>query len=458
MTLEVNFMTRTPVSRILTLILLLSLLPITAPARALETSATAAILLDASTGKVLYEKNPDKQMLIASTTKIMTALVAIRDGKLTDTVTVSRNAAGTEGSSMYLKAGETLTLEALMYGLMLSSGNDAAVAIAEHVAGSVSAFAGRMNETARSLGMSNSSFANPHGLNHPDHYSTARDMATLANAAMDNETLRRITSTRTVTLAGRSMKNHNKLLWSLEGCVGLKTGYTKAAGRTLVTCCERDGRRLIAVTLKDGDDWTDHRKMYEYGFSTPWEPAPEEPEMNWPTPRTTEVAPATPYTTSRNLTVMGNFLGEVPVTGGRWGTVPLIAGTTLGVQVPYGADVQINIELDKPLAAPVTLGSKAGVAVFYVNGAEWGRVDALCGEEVPAALTADAAPSEETLYGAEQAPETWRESAYAVEQAAAWGQSYGNANPYAWERTSPYAWERTDFNPYAWEQLPASFG
>ncbi|MBR4211971.1 MAG: D-alanyl-D-alanine carboxypeptidase, partial [Oscillibacter sp.] len=128
-------MTKTPVSRILTLILLLSLLPLTPPARALETSATAAILLDASTGQVLYEKNPDKQMLIASTTKIMTALVALRDGKLTDTVTVSRNAAGTEGSSMYLKAGETLTLEALLYGLMLSSGNDAAVAIAEHVAG-----------------------------------------------------------------------------------------------------------------------------------------------------------------------------------------------------------------------------------------------------------------------------------------------------------------------------------
>ncbi|MBQ9493039.1 MAG: D-alanyl-D-alanine carboxypeptidase [Oscillibacter sp.] len=465
-------MIKTPVSRILTLILLVSFFPLSAPARALETSASAAILYDATTGQTLYEKNPDQQMLIASTTKIMTALVALRDGKLTDTVTVSRNAAGTEGSSMYLKAGETLTLEALLYGLMLSSGNDAAVAIAEYVAGSVPAFAGRMNEMARSLEMWNSSFANPHGLNHPEHYSTARDMAKLANAAMENETLRRITSTRTVTLAGRSMKNHNKLLGSLEGCIGLKTGYTKAAGRTLVTCCERSGRRLIAVTLKDGDDWNDHRKMYEYGFSTPWEPVPEEPELSWPTPKAPELPPVTP----RNLTVMGNFLGEVPVTGGRWGTVPLIAGTTLGVQVPYGAEVDIRLELDRPLVAPVTLGTKVGVAVFLVNGAEWGRVDALCGEEVPVALDAadTVAPlSEEQLYGLEQmsaTPEPLSSGWQSYEQA--WDRSYGRGQsaPY-WEQASAretsynreqasaretsYNWEQASYN---WEQLPASFG
>ena len=383
-------------SRVLTLILLLALLPLsplTPTADALETSATAAFLLDATTGQVLYEKNPDKQMLIASTTKIMTALVALRDGTLTDTVTVSRNAAGTEGSSMYLKAGEKLSLEALLYGLMLPSGNDAAVAIAEHVAGSVSAFAERMNATAQSLGMSNSSFANPHGLNHPDHYSTARDMAKLANAAMDNETLRRITSTQVITVAGRTLKNHNKLLWSLEGCIGLKTGYTKAAGRTLVTCCERGGRRLIAVTLKDGDDWTDHRKMYEYGFSTPWEPKqPDEPELSWPVPSKAETpAPVLPQTTSRNLTVMGNFLGEVPVEGGLWSTVPVIAGTTLGAQVPDGASVEIRIELDKSVVAPVQIGTKVGVAVFLINGVEWGRASALCGENVPVAGAAQTA-------------------------------------------------------------------
>ena len=377
--------------RVLAVVFLLTLCPVQR-AYAVQTSAVCAILFDATTGQTLYEKNPDQQMLIASTTKIMTALVAIRDGTLTDTVTVSRNAAGTEGSSMYLKAGEKLSLEALLYGLMLSSGNDAAVAIAEHVAGSVPAFAERMNALARTIGMTNSSFANPHGLNHPNHYSTARDMAKLANAAMDNETLRRITSTRVVTMAGRTLTNHNKLLASLDGCIGLKTGYTKAAGRTLVTCCERNGRRLIAVTLKDGDDWNDHRKMYEYGFSTPWQavPTPDEPILAWPTPETANlpgaVQPIIPATSARNLTVKGNFLGEAPVTGGRWATVPLVAGTTLGAQSPDGANVEIRLELDAPLTAPVQVGTKAGVAVFFVNGAEWGRVDALCGESVPLPL------------------------------------------------------------------------
>ena len=438
-------------SRVLALVLLLSLMPPYPTADALETSATAAFLLDATTGQVLYEKNPDKQMLIASTTKIMTALVAIRDGTLTDTVTVSRNAAGTEGSSMYLKAGETLSLEALLYGLMLPSGNDAAVAIAEHVAGSVSAFAERMNATAQALGMSNSSFANPHGLNHPNHYSTARDMAKLANAAMDNETLRRITSTQTITVAGRTLKNHNKLLWSLEGCIGLKTGYTKAAGRTLVTCCERDGRRLIAVTLKDGDDWNDHRKMYEYGFSTPWTPMePEEPELSWPVPSKADVpAPVLPQTNSRNLTVMGNFLGEVPVEGGLWSTVPLIAGATLGAQVPDGAEVEIRIELDKPVVAPVRIGTKVGVAVFLIDGAEWGRADALCGEEVPLPPSATPQSSEweqENPYGA-LAAQDW-ESSYG--QSAASGRQTVSAQPteFNWEA---YNWE-TEYN---WEQLPA---
>ncbi len=137
---------------------------------------------------------------------------------------------------MYLKEGEELTLETLLYGLMLCSGNDAAVAIAEHISGSEAGFAARMNETAAELGMKNTSFANPNGLDHEKHYSTARDMATLARAAMENETLARIASTRTVTIGGRTMTNHNKLLSYMDGCLGLKTGYTKAAGRTLVSC------------------------------------------------------------------------------------------------------------------------------------------------------------------------------------------------------------------------------
>lgn len=476
--------TRRTAGRVAALILLLSLIPLSPAAQALETSATCAILLDAATGKALYEKNPDKQMLIASTTKIMTALIAIRDGKLTDTVTVSRNAAGTEGSSMYLKAGETLSLEALLYGLMLPSGNDAAVAIAEHIAGSVPAFAERMNATAQALGMTNSSFANPHGLNHEKHYSTARDMAKLANAAMDNETLRRITSTRTVTVAGRTLKNHNKLLWSLEGCVGLKTGYTKAAGRTLVTCCERGGRRLIAVTLKDGNDWVDHQKMYEYGFSTPWEThEPDEPELAWPTPSKADVpAPVLPKTTSRNLTVMGNLLGEAPVTGGLWATVPIIAGETLGAQVPEGATVETRLEIEKPLEAPMQLGTRVGVAVFLIDGMEWGRAAALCGEDVPlkppepgaAVAATDAAQWEQSFYepGAVSGGQSYGwETAYLPGQsrvsepsplseqtaqsnapAPASGQAQAAPSAANWEQASPtaYNWESA-----YWERLPA---
>ena len=155
-------------------------------ARAVSTSASSAILMDVDSGRVLYEQNADAKMLIASTTKILTALVAIREGDLNDVVTVSREAAYTEGSSMYLKVGEQLTLETLLYGLLLCSGNDAAVAIAEHISGSQEKFADLMNETARDIGMEHSSFANPNGLDDEDHYSTARDMALLACAAVEN--------------------------------------------------------------------------------------------------------------------------------------------------------------------------------------------------------------------------------------------------------------------------------
>ena len=201
-------------------------------AEAVDTSAAAAILMDADSGRVLYEQNADSRMLIASTTKILTALVAIREGDLSDIVTVKREAVLTEGSSMYLKEGEKLTLETLLYGLMLCSGNDAAVAIADHVGGSQAGFAKLMNETARELGMENSSFANPNGLDAEDHYSTARDMARLACAAVENETLLRIVSTRSVTIGGRTMTNHNKLLWSLEGALGVKSGMASGWWRS----------------------------------------------------------------------------------------------------------------------------------------------------------------------------------------------------------------------------------
>lgn len=235
-----------------------------AVAEALEVSATAAVLMDADMGQVLYEKNGDRQMLIASTTKIMTALVVLEHAAPDDVITVTPDHMA-EGSSMYLRAGETVRVEELLYGLLLCSGNDAALALTE-CAGGLTPFVALMNEKASALGMAHTSFANPNGLDADGHYSTARDMAVLAAAAVENPTFRRICSSRSVTIGQRTMENHNRLLRQVEGCVGLKTGYTRAAGRTLVSCTERDGCRLVAVTLQDGNDWADHAALYDYGF------------------------------------------------------------------------------------------------------------------------------------------------------------------------------------------------
>lgn len=322
---------------------------------ALGTSAASAILVDVNSGRVLYEQNADAKMLIASTTKIMTALVAIREGNLGDVVTVKREATLTEGSSMYLKEGERLTLETLLYGLMLCSGNDAAVAIADHVGGSQAGFVALMNETAEELGMEHSSFANPNGLDHEDHYSTARDMARLACEAVRNETLLRIASTRTVTAGGRTMTNHNKLLTYMDGCIGLKTGYTRAAGRTLVSCAERNGQRLVAVTLQDGNDWADHQALFEYGFSA------------YP---------------ARRGAVLGHAVSEAAVQGGVSRTVPLVAAAGFSWPVGAGETLERRVELNGPLAAPVQAGTAAGQAVFTLNGEEVGRVDLICGKTV----------------------------------------------------------------------------
>ena len=323
--------------------------------RAIGTSASAAILMDADSGRVLYEQNADRQMLIASTTKILTALVAIREGNLRDTVTVSAEAAATEGSAMYLKAGETIGLETLLYGLLLCSGNDAAVAIAQHVGGSVETFVAMMNATAAELGMKHSSFANPNGLDHKDHYATARDMAILARAALENETLMRIASTRNVTIGGRTMTNHNKLLAWQEGCLGLKTGFTRAAGRTLVTCAEKNGQRLIAVTLQDGNDWADHQTLYEYGFSA--------------------------YPACRGA-VVGERIADAAVSDGMQETIPLIAADSFSWPLAEGEELDKRIELDRELSAPLSAGVPVGDVVFSVEGREVGRIELLCGESV----------------------------------------------------------------------------
>ena len=251
------------------LLLVLSLLVLPVFGAEPTLSASSAILMDKESGRVLYEKNAREQRSIASITKLMTALVAVElHPDLSSTVTIQREWTGAEGSSMYLKPEEEVTLEALLYGLMLSSGNDAALAIAGYCGGDVESFMAEMNKKAAQLGMNDTHFANPNGLDDPDHYSTAYDMAILARAVLEREELRAIVSTRSIFIAGRSLTNHNKLLWRYEGCTGLKTGYTDEAGRTLVSSALRDGQELIAVTLNAPNDWADHAALFGYGFAT----------------------------------------------------------------------------------------------------------------------------------------------------------------------------------------------
>lgn len=253
---------------IMGLALLVMLMGEAVTAHAVSTSAAAAVLMDARSGEILYEYNAHAPRLIASTTKILTALTAIQHYDLGETVTVPREATLIEGSSMYLKAGEELTVEELLCGLLLASGNDAAEVLALHC-GSRERFVRWMNELAEEIGMSESSFENPSGLDGEAHLASALDMAKLAACAMEDPTFARIVSTWEMRVGERTLTNHNKLLRQVEGCIGLKTGYTKAAGRTLVSAAERDGVRLVAVTLHDGNDWADHAALYEYGFSLP---------------------------------------------------------------------------------------------------------------------------------------------------------------------------------------------
>lgn len=234
--------------------------------------AKAAALIDVTSGRILFSQRGDEPMKIASLTKIMTAIVAIEQGRLDDKVSVSARAAGKEGSSIYLKAGEKMTLRNLLYGLMLRSGNDAAVAIAEHVGGSVDGFAYLMNRKAEELGLANSHFVNPHGLDQPGHYMSANDLAKLSAYSLRNPEFRKIVATRVRKAPNPHESwdykwvNKNKMLKMYEGADGVKTGYTKQALRTLVSSATRDGQQLAAVTLNDGNDWRDHHALLDYGF------------------------------------------------------------------------------------------------------------------------------------------------------------------------------------------------
>ncbi len=236
----------------------------------INVSAEKAILIDQSSGRILYKKNHEDQTLIASITKIMTAIIAIESGKLHEKTTISSNAIKTEGSSIYLKENDRLSIQDLTYGLMLRSGNDAAIAIAEHIGGSEEGFVLLMNEKAEWLGMDDTSFANPHGLDEENHFSSAYDMALLTQYAMKNDIFKKIFSTK--TYKSQSIEypwiNKNKLLTRLyESSTGGKTGYTKAAGRTLISTAEKNGQSLIAVTINAPDDWNDHIYLFEWGFT-----------------------------------------------------------------------------------------------------------------------------------------------------------------------------------------------
>lgn len=236
-------------------------------------SAQAAAVIDVASGRILYEKNADQKLPIASLTKILTAITAIEAGNLQDVVKTGRNAVGAEGSSIYLRLGEELTLEDMLYGLMLRSGNDAAIAIAEHIGGTVDGFAYLMNEKARYIGLESSNFVNPHGLDHPQHYSTAKDLALLTAYALKNPEFQKIVATQVkkAPLEGfdwdRKWFNKNKMLRTYAGADGVKTGYTRIAKRCLVSSATHDDRQLAVVVLNDGDDWRDSARLLDYGFS-----------------------------------------------------------------------------------------------------------------------------------------------------------------------------------------------
>lgn len=252
----------------LTFFLVFLIISAGAPAAlSLEVSARSAVLYDSRSHRFLYEKNADARLPVASTTKAMTAIIVLENMQLTDIITIKREYTLTEGSSMYLREGEQLTVEALLYGLLLMSGNDAAVALADHCGG-MENFVALMNQKAAELKLTNTHFTNPHGLDDEQHYSTARDMAVLSCCCMENDVFGKIVSTRAKSIAGRYMTNHNRLLKSLEGAEGIKTGFTKRSGRCLLSSATRGNERLIAVTLNAPDDWSDHADLYEYGFSS----------------------------------------------------------------------------------------------------------------------------------------------------------------------------------------------
>ena len=316
----------------------------------ISVSAESAVLIEASSGQIIWSKNANKRLPMASTTKIMTALVAIENFDIEKTVEISPDAIGIEGSSIYLYKGEKLSMLDLLYAMLLESANDAATAIAIAVGGNVEGFADMMNEKAEDLGLKTTHFSNPHGLDDPEHYTTAEELGKIAVEAMKNDTFKQIVSTykRTIPLneteGVRLLINHNKMLKAYNGAIGIKTGYTKKSGRCLVSAAEKDGVELIAVTLNAPDDWRDHKTMLDLGFS---------------------------LYESRVLCQSGSFRQIQTVIGGKESYVVLTnKEDVIAVVRKDSAQIKCTVELFRFSYAPIKSGDIVGRLVYTLDGKE----------------------------------------------------------------------------------------
>ena len=328
---------------------------------ALNVSGKAAVLIEGSSGEIIYEKNANLRLPMASTTKIMTAIVAIENNSLDEVVKIPKEAVGIEGSSIYLTEGEQLTVDELLHALLLESANDASVALAIKTCGDVSNFAELMNKKASELGLENTCFTNPHGLDDENHYTSANDLAKITAYALKNPVFAKIVSTfkKTIPLNNgegtRVLINHNKLLRSYDGATGVKTGFTRRCGRCFVSSAERDGVKLICVTLNAPNDWRDHTSLLDYGFER--------------------------YT-SVNLASEGDYLLELNVKNGQKSTVKASNNQPLRVTLKKD-NINISAVADnKPLSAPISKGDKVGEIVFYNNDEKIGAIDLFALENI----------------------------------------------------------------------------
>lgn len=328
-------------------------------------SAKSAILIDANSGRVLMSENSDIRLGMASTTKIMTAVVALEKGRPDDIVTVSAAAAGIEGSSIYLKTGEKISLKDLLYGLMLNSGNDAGAAIAEHISGDTKTFANLMTQKAKELGLSNTSFTNPHGLDDEGHYTTAYDLAQITMYALDKPLFAEIVSTKVKTIYSvtdegeniRTLSNHNKLLSQYKGTDGVKTGFTKKCGRCLVSSATKDCLKLIAVTLSAPDDWNDHKQMMDYGFSN--------------------------YKLKKPVKA-NSYVRAVPLIGADFDKAFLYAQSEISFAAKKNDKIKVEYSTPGLIKAPVYQGQCHGRVSVILNGKEIKTVDLIALEDIPA--------------------------------------------------------------------------